>query len=285
MTQSPSPAYGLRRVGEFWRVVLAVWIVSAAVFVPARIIVWAAAGPTFFALPGGDLADGERALIAIELLRPVWAPLAVAVLSAWIALWVWTVLWHAGVVRWLLLSGRTELRLAEVVGHGLIGWWRWARLGLTTAAVLLVTHSFLWLIVEKARDQAAATGDDGLLGFVVPAVFVASICVVVSCWLATLRGAWLLGAIDRRSAVLAWLAGFWGTARQPISSLFTLAVWGLPAISAVVIPVVAGWRVEALRGIFPTAVIEAAAGMLTAFCLVGLFLSFVPITGQAETER
>lgn len=272
-------------MGEFWRVVLAVWIVSAAVFLPARIVVWAAVGPSFFALPSGVLADGERVLIAIELLRPVCVPLAVAVLSAWLAFWSWTVLWHAGVVRWLLLSGRIEQRLAEVVGHGLIGWWRWARLGLTSASVLVLSHSALWLIVEEARDQAVATGDDGLLGVIVPAAVFLSIGVVLWCWLATLRGAWLLGAVDRRSAVLAWFAGFWGSARQPISSLFTLAVWGLPAIFAIVIPAVAGWRFEAVRGIFPTALVGSAAGLLTAFCFVGLFLSFAPVSGLIGEEQ
>ena len=92
MGESPSPLFGLRHVGGMWRVVLAVWLVSVVVFLPARVVVWAAVGPTFAALPGSDLPDGEIALIATELLRPVWVPLAVAGLSGWFALWAWTVL-------------------------------------------------------------------------------------------------------------------------------------------------------------------------------------------------
>lgn len=285
MGESPSPLFGLRHVGGMWRVVLAVWLVSVVVFLPARVVVWAAVGPTFAALPGSDLPDGELALIATELLRPVWVPLAVAGLSGWLALWAWTVLWHAGVVRWRLVSGRIELRLAEVMGHGLIGWWRWARLGATSLGVLLLSHAALFLLVLQVKEQVRESADDSLLGVGLAAVLTVSAGMTILCWLATLRGAWLLGAGDRRSAVMAWLAGLWGSVRQPVSSLFTLAVWGLPAISATVIPLAAGWRFAALQGIVPTAIVEAAAGLLTAFCLVGLFLSFAPVTGLVGDDQ
>ena len=261
------------------------WLVSVAVFLPARVVVWTAVGPTFAALPDGDLPDGELALITAELLRPVWVPLAVAGLSGWLALWAWTVLWHAGVVRWRLLSGRIELRLAEVMGHGLIGWWRWARLGATSLGVLVLSHAALWLLVLEVKEQVRESADDSLFGVGLPAALAVSAGVAILCWLATLRGAWLLGAGDRRSAVMAWLAGLRGSVLQPVSSLFTLAVWGLPAISATVIPLVVGWRFEVLQGIVPTAVVEAAAGLLAAFCYVGLFLSFAPVTGLVGEDH
>ena len=279
MDAHPSPAFGLRHVGKMWRVVLAVWLVTAAVFLPARVVVWTAVAETFAALPSGDLPDGELSLITVELLSPVWAPLAVAMLSGWLALWAWTVLWHAGVVRWLLIAGRVELRLAEVLGHGLMGWWRWARLGLTSLSVLLTTHSVLWLAVNKAQEHARNSADDSWLGYGLLLAFTTSAAVVILCWLATLRGSWLLGAGNRRSAVLAWLAGLWGSVRQPLRSPATLLVWAVPGIAATVIPILVGWNFEALRSPLPSAIIDAACGLLAAFCLVGLFLSFAPVTG------
>jgi len=268
-----------------WRVVLAVWLVSMAVFLPARAVVWTAVAETFAALPSGDLPDGELSLITIELLYPVWAPLAVAVLSGWLALWVWTVLWHAGLVRWFLFAGRVEVRLAEVLGHGLMGWWRWARLGLTSLSVLLITHSALWLTLHRAEDWAFDNAGDGLLGIYVLTALVVSFVVVVLCWLATLRGSWLLGSGNRRSAVLAWLTGLWGSVRQPVRSLMTLIVWAVPAVVATILPIMVGWNFEALRSPLPSAIIDAACGLFVAFCLVGLFLSFAPVTGLVGEMR
>ena len=262
-----------------WRLVLAVWLVAMAVFVPVRLVLWTAVGETMGALPAGDLPDGELLLIVFELLQPVWPSLVVAALSGWLALWAWTVLWHAGVVRWLFFAGRVELRLAEVLGHGLMGWWRWARLGLTSLSVLLITHSALWLAVHKAKEHARDSADDSLLGYGLLIVFATSVVVVTLCWLATLRGSWLLGAGNRRSAVLAWLTGLWGSVRQPISSLVTLTLWSVPAVAATIIPILVGWNFEALRSPLPSAIIDAACGLLAAFCLVGLFLSFAPVTG------
>jgi len=279
MQGRPSPAFGLRRVSGMWRLVLAVWLVAMAVFVPVRLVLWTAVGETLGALPAGDLPDGELLLIVFELLQPVWLALAVAALSGWIALWAWTVLWHAGLVRWLFFAGRVEFRLAEVLGHGLMGWWRWARLGLTSLSVLLITHSALWLAVQKAKEHARVSADDSLLGYGLLIAFSTSVVVLVLCWLATLRGSWLLGAGNRRSAVLGWFTGLWGSVRQPVSSLVTLTLWSVPAVAATIVPILVGWNFEALRSPLPSAIIDAACGLLAAFCLVGLFLSFAPVTG------
>ena len=288
MGAHPSPAFGLRHVSRMWRVVLAVWLVSLSVFVPVRLVLWTAVGGTLAALPDGDLPDGEILLIVFELLQPVWLALAVAALSGWLALWAWTVLWHAGVVRWLLLSGRTEVRLAEILGHGLIGWWRWARLGLTSLAVLLLTHSALWLVIRMVKKHTRDNADDAQLGIWLLMVLVVSFVVVVLCWLATLRGSWILGTGDRRSAALAWLAGLWGSVRQPVRSLVTLALWAVPALVVTVVPILVGGSFEVLQAPLPSRVINAAAGLFAAFCFVGLFLSFAPITGLVghdDTER
>lgn len=262
-----------------WRLVFSVWLVSVVVFLPARIVVWAAVGRTFAALPIGDLPDGELVLITTELLRPVLAPLALAAISGLLTLWGWTVLWHAGVVRWLVTSGPIKMHLTEVLGHGLVGWWRWARLGLTSLGVLVMLHSALLMAIRKIETHTRDYGNDGLLGVGVPVALAISVLALVLCWLATLRGAWLLGVGERRSAVLAWVAGLWGSVRHPLSSISTLAFWALPGAASIVLPVMTSWKFEALRGVVPIAVFEAVAGLLTAVCLVGLFLSFAPVTG------
>jgi hypothetical protein len=200
-------------------------------------------------------------------------------LSGWLALWAWTVLWHAGVVRWFVLSGRSGVRLTEILGRGLLDWWRWARLGLTALGALLLSHSALLLTIRWADDGVFDNAGGRLLGGLILAAASVSLAVVLLSWLATLRASWLLGVGDRRSAVLAWFAGLRGSLRQPLRSLGTLIFWAVPAVSATVIPVIAGWKIDALRFSLASAIIDAAAGFFVAFCLVGLFLSFAPVTG------
>ena len=94
----------------------------------------------------------------------------------------------------------------------------------------------------------------------------------------------MLGQSHRRSAVLAWLAGLWETIRQPVRSLATLLVWVAPGLAVVVAPMILGWRFEILRGTIPSAVLGAVAGLVVAFCWVGLFLSFAPVTGLMGSD-
>ena len=224
-------------------------------------------------------------MILTELLRPVWPSLALALLSGFLALWAWTVLWHAGLVRWFFYSGKNDIRLAEVLSRGLFGWWRWARLGLTSVAVLVLIHLAIGMAFLKLKQRAADLADDSALGIYLEAGILLSLAVAVLCWLATLRGAWLLGESHRRSAVLAWLGGLWGTIRQPVRSLLVLLVWVAPGCAASVAPMILGWRFAILRETIPSAVLGIAAGLLTAFCLVGLFLSFAPVTGLVDGGR
>jgi hypothetical protein len=119
--------------------------------------------------------------------------------------------------------------------------------------------------------------------WLVAAVALAGLVVIV-CWLAGLRGAWLLGEPDRRSAVVAWIGGLVGTARQPLSSVLTLTLWALPAVLAAALPLVAGWQIEALRAPTPNAILGGVSGVIQAFCWVGLFLSFAPASGLTDNS-
>lgn len=259
-----------------WRLVLAVFFVSVVAAAPLQLVVWAATGETLAAMPSDGLPAGELALVLIECLKPVWAPLLLALVTARLGLWAWTVLWHAGVVRWFVYSGRRDVRLAELLSRGLMGWWRWARLGLTAVAavvlgvvVLVAGHGLL----EERASAAALYGAVGL-----------GLVWFILCRLATLYGAWALGEANRRSAVLAWVAGLRAAVTRPIRSLLTLAAWAVPGIAAAIMPLAVGWQFEVLRGPVAGTLIGLAAGLVAAFCWVALFLSFAPMTGRSRTE-
>lgn len=287
MTPRPSWSFGFRSAVELWRVVAAVFFVSVVVFLPAHFVLRSATAEVLANLPDSDLPKGEILLILIELVVPVWPALLAAAVSGWVALWLWTVLWHAGVVRWLVFSGRRGVRLAEILSRGLLHWWRWARLGLTSVVAIGLGHAGIAAAFGFLKDRAEDTTADLMLGLWLMAAVALAAGVVVVCWLAGLRGAWLLGESGRRSAVLAWADGLVGTAKQPVSSVVTLLLWVLPASASAVLPLVAGWWIEALRAPIAGAALGGCAGLVTAFCLVGLFLSFAPTTGleRAETSE
>ena len=140
--------------------------------------------------------------ITVQLLLPVWPALALAAVSSIVSLWAWTVLWHAGVVRWLVFSGKRDVRLAEILSRGLFGWWRWARLGLVSLGVVLVCEVGLAVVFAALRDRAHDSANDWALGIYLETAILLGLVAAVVCWLATLRGAWLLGEVTRSSAVL-----------------------------------------------------------------------------------
>lgn len=284
-TNVPSAGFGCRRAVELWRVVLAVYLGSVAVFVPVVLVLWTSAAGTIGSLPDGDLPDGELALIVVELLRPIWPALALATASSIVSLWAWTVLWHAGVVRWFVYSGKRHVRLAEIFSRGLFGWWRWARLGLAALTALTVVEVGLVLVYRVLRSRAIGAADDSVLAFYLESTLLLGVLAATVCWLATLRGAWLLGDVNRKSAVLAWVAGLRGTMTEPFRSLTALVLWVVPGLAAAILPLLAGWCFEVFRGGFANTLVSIGAGLLGAFCLAGLFLSFAPVSGLTRTDH
>lgn len=283
-TPQPSWTFGFHMAMELWRVVAAVFVVSTIVMLPAQVVLWSAAGEALGHLPGDGLPNGEILLILIELLVPVWPALATAVVSGWFALWLWTVLWHAGVVRWLVFSGRRGARLSEILSRGVLHWWRWARLGLTSVVAFGLGLTAIAVVYGALQDRVAESATDLMFGLWLVSAIVLAAVVGVFFWLAGLRGAWLLGESARRSVVLAWLTGLGQTIRQPLRSVLTLVLWVLPGFAATVGPTILGWQFEMLRGTIPTTILAAVGGLITAFCLVGLFLSFAPVTGMVDED-
>ena len=268
MAETPSPGAGLRLTLRLRRLVGAVWLVSMAVFLPAHLVAELAAGATRAGLPDRPLPTGDSLLILVELFRPVAGPFALALGSGGLALLAWSVLWHGGTVRWWQGAGATQVHLAEILGHGIVWWWRYARLVVIAITATAAMLAAIWVPLKPLIRAAGTTGDGGRSGVLLAAGLVLTAIVLVGCWLATLRGAWLLGEPSRRSAMVAWLRGFVATLRQPIRSLFTLALWAVPGFVLLVLPVLiegpAAWLV-----LLP-------AWLGSAFCWVALFLSFAP---------
>ena len=274
MADTPSPGSGLRLALRLRKLVGAVWLVSMAVFLPAQMVVNLAAGATRASLPDGPLPPGDDLLILVELIRPVAGPLALALGSGVLALLAWSILWHGGVVRWWQGAGAASVQLAEILGHGIVWWWRYARLAVVAATVTVTMLAAIWAPLKPLIRSAETAAGGGRSGLLLVAGLVLTAVVLIICWLATLRGAWLLGESGRRSAVVAWLRGLGATLRQPIRSLWTLALWGLPGFALLVLPLL----VEGLAAWL----VLLPAWLSSAFCWVALYLSFAPKEPSAK---
>jgi len=246
---TPSPISGLRLALRLRRLVGAVWLVSMAVFLPAHLVAELAAGATRAGLLDRPLPPGDSMLVLVD---------------------AWSVLWHGGLVRWWFGTGNAAAQapFAEILGHGIAWWWRFVRLAVVAVTVTASMLAAIWIPLKPLIRSAGTTGDGGRSGVLLVAGLVLTATVLVGCWLATLHGAWLLGESGRRSAAVAWLRGVGATLRQPIRSLWTLALWAVPGVALLVLPVL-------LEG--PAAWLALLPAWLgSAFCWVALYLSFVP---------
>jgi hypothetical protein len=265
MPGRPSPIDGLRLAFRLRKLVCAVWVVSIAAMVPTQLMIHLAAGEVRANLPAGRLPDGDAFLIFLELLRPVAVPVGVAVGLAVLTLFAWSVLWHGGTVRWWLGAGAAKVRLSEILGHGVVWWWRYARLWMIGNILTIGAAALVWMAVREIRWFAPSAGWEIIL---LALGLGLTLAIAAVGWMATLRGAWLLGESGRRSALVAWLRGLWAVILQPVRSTVPLLVWMVPAAVLLVLPVVLD---------MPWAVIAMTAGWLAgAFCWVALFVSFAP---------
>lgn len=284
--RAPSARRGFRiALGLRW-LVAALWIVSWLAVAPALLVLRRVVFPGLASLPAGpgELPAGDVALIILESARTATIPFLLAVLSGLVVLWAWTVLWHAGVVSWQLRAGDGRPRLGELLGQGMVAWWRYARLSAAALGALALVVAVLWIPLwfglESAYDAMAERRLLVLLGLGVGATTLAAIVV----WLATLHGAWLLGLPDRRSAVLAWLRGLSSALRMPLASLGTWLAWLVPALLVSGASLLVGGSFPDIRGGPLLIGVQLLSSLARSFCWVGLFCSFAPVTGVVDTE-
>lgn len=263
----PSAVAGFRLAARLHRLVAAVWLAWLALFAPALAIVQAVAGPAWTSRPAGGSTGGEDLVVFFEIMRPIAMPLAVALVFAVLLLIGWCVLWHAGAVRWWLLPDTDEARVAQILGHGLPEWWRFARIALLAIGLQVIAAVAPWLPLMAEVEHR----------FLLPLLVFGSVLTAVATilvWLATFRGGWLLGEPGRRSAVVAWVRGLGLAVRQPVRSVMPLLVWALPGLVLLAVPIL-------YDGPAPT-LFWLAAWLLAAFCMVALFMSYAPPKPQPE---
>jgi len=261
MAARPSTVAGFRLAARLHRVVASVWLAWVAIFVPSLVVVDAAAGPQRANRPAGGFGAGEDLLVFFEIMRPVAMPLAVVFAFACLLLIAWCVLWHAGVARWWLDPATDEARLAQILGHGLPAWWRFARLAMIALVLQVTTTAAPWLPLLADVEQR----------FVLPLLIFGSVATVVATvlvWLAAFRGGWLLAEPGRSSALMAWFRGLGVAVRQPLRSLLPVLVWAVPGIALLALPLLYNGPVAAL--------FLLAAWLLAAFCMVALHMSYAP---------
>ena len=277
MVEHPSPLAGFRLALRLHKLVLAAWLMSIAAFLPAQLIVDFATGPTRANFPAGGPAPGDGLVIFVELLRPIAVPLAITLILGCGTLIAWSILWHAGTVRWWLGAGAARVRLSEILGHGVVWWWRYARLAAVAAVVTAATLAAVWLPVNDAVRGGGPETTARRAGLLLLAAVVLSAMALAVYWIATLRGGWLLGESGRRSALVAWLRGLGATLRRPLRSLLPMLVWGVPAFALLVAPLF-------VNG--PLAVLALMSSALAAACCwVALYLSYAPREPNEEWYR
>ncbi len=277
MTEHPSATAGFRLALRLHKLVLAAWLVSIAVFLPAQLMVDFATGRARANLPEGGPAPDDGLLILFEFLRPIAVPLAIALILGCVTLVAWSILWHAGTVRWWLGAGAARVRLSEILGHGVVWWWRYARLAAVHAVVTAATLAAVWLPVADAVHDGGPETTARRAGLLLLAAVVFSLIALAVFWVATLRGGWLLGESGRRSALVAWLRGFGATLRRPLRSVLPMLVWGVPGLVLLALPLV-------VEGV-PATPVLAVASLAAAGCWVALYLSYAPREPNEEWYR
>ena len=269
MGASPSVIGGFRVAARLHLLVVCVWLVSVVLLVPAQVIVQATAGPVRANLPAEGFGAGDDLIVFSEIMRPVAVPLTVAIAFGSLLFVGWWILWHAGTVRWWMDPETDTVRFAQILGLGLSAWWRYARFALFAIILQLFSAVGPWLPFLADIEQR----------FLMPLLIsgcVMTVLATVLVWLATLRGAWLLGDPIRRSAVAAWVRGLSSVLRQPLRSILPFLVWAVPGFTLLVLPLI-------YDGPAAT-VFLLIAWLVSSFCWVALHLSYAPPKPKARPK-
>ena len=278
--ERPTAFIGLSMAARLWMLVVMAWFVTLAVTTPALMMVEAAIEPVLDNIPEGfEPPDGDVLIMVWRAIPEVGHPLLVAVICSMLASWTWTILWHAGVPRFLIWEGNGRASVAKILGLGLGAWWRYFRLSLASLAVLISLLISVWLAVSSGVLSAYDTMNEGrMVVFIVTGVVLSAIFKVVV-WAATLRGCWELASPTARSAVMAFLRGLLGVLRQPVSTFVTMILLGVPAWVCWLLPAVLPAFIPQLRGPIAGELVAFGAGLAASFFWVALYAAFAPITG------
>jgi len=281
VTTSPRPLAGLRSAFELWKLAAAVWLLTVVAAAPAVVVVDLEVGGRLRQLTACPAAAADAVLIAVEATLGAVRPLLLATAVGAVALWVGTILWHAGLVSWCGTHGAGPLRLAEILARGALRFWAYARLsGVALLALALGLAGLLTPVgwgIGRAHGAMAERPVLALLGLgaVLALLWTAAV------WSATLHGAWRLGFDPGRSALRAFLGGVRETWGRPLPNLGTVALAALVALALALAPLLLGAVVAALRGGPAGTALTLAAAAARAVVWVALLLAFAPATSPA----
>ncbi|NOZ94194.1 MAG: hypothetical protein GXP47_05565 [Acidobacteria bacterium] len=272
-----SPLFGLRRAAALWRLVLVVWAFTAALSLLPLFIVQGRFAGLLGAIPLSGAAPGDVSLVIMWGLQQVGPALASSIVIALALVTAFTILWHAGATGWQLWRSGEQLRAAEILGMGVIRWWRYARLAMTGLfAIVVLAAALSSPFFMLAKRAAKALLETRMVNLQLAGMAVIALVLWIG-WAATLRGAWELAHPRRRSAALAWLEGLLGTLRSPLSSLGTLLLWGALGKVLTLAPLVAGLVYRGFGGTPAWFGLAVVSHLAAAFCWVALFFSFAPV--------
>jgi hypothetical protein len=283
----PSPRRGARRAFAEWRLVLLVWLLPYLLLAPALLVVELGLVRHLKALPAASTSLQDGLLILAAALPAAGPSLAVTVLAGLLLLWLWTVLWHAGLAQRQHRAGTAAsgqgAAAGELLSLGTLAFWPFFRLSLTALASLglglLAIGAPLEVGVAQAREAMAEVAMEwmlacGLLG---------AVLLLATCWCASLGGAWRIASDPRHSALRSWWRGLGASLRNPLSSFGTLGLWGMAAFLLALAPLVLGAAASSLRGGPGGWLVAAGTGLGRGFSEVALFLSFAPESADGRS--
>ncbi len=272
-----SPLFGIRRAAALWRLVLVVWAATAALSLLPLFVTGGTLAKLLGPIPLDGAAPGDVSLTIMWGLQRVGPVLGTSIVIALALVTAFTILWHAGATGWQLWHAGDRVRAAEILGMGVVRWWRYARLAMTGLFAIVVLAAGLsspFFILAKRAARALA--ETRMVNLQLAGMAVVALVIWIG-WAATLRGAWELAHPRRHSAALAWLEGLWGTLRSPLSSLGTLLLWGALGKLLTLTPLLAGLIHRGFGGTPAWFGLAVVSHLAAAFCWVALFFSFAPV--------
>lgn len=281
----PSLSYGLRLSLRLWPLLAALWIAPIIFFAPFRVMISTSAGRALGMIPGGFTPPpGDIGLLGAHAVFPILPELGIALLSGLLLMWAFTILWHAGVCRWLIWDQGAPVSVPSILGHGFLSWFSYLRLSLFAFFffVLVVGGTNVGFLA-LARQSWEKMQEDRMVLLLLAASILAAILKIIL-WAATLRGAWELALPHSRSSLLAWFRGLRGVIRQPIATLLPTAIMGLLITALLVLPLYLSIVSEHFRNGWQSWALFIVSSLAAAFLQLWLYTTMAPITGLGNIK-
>lgn len=284
MMKTPSFSTGFRLSLRLPSMILALWIMPIILFAPLRALVSASAGRVLRTIPEGfSPPPGDIGLLTSHSLMPLVPALSIVIAGSLILMWAWTILWHAGICRWLIWDGGTPGSLPKILGHGVMGWMSYLRLSLWAWLMFLVVFGGVgaggFLMIRRAWD---AMNEDRMVLLILVSIILLGLLKIIL-WAATLRGAWELAIPGKRSAVRAWFRGLRGALSQPVATLLPTAIFGILIAGSLAMPLLLHIGVPSFRTGWKIWVVLAISELFASYLLLWIFTSMASITGVLPT--